>query len=183
MMTTIHCIADTRSDSKVNETSVSPNRTSEPQSATASDRVEESKPSEDGADECSFLIRTVNLLSAGIGNTRSNSWLGCVGLVLWVLTNVIHFGLDFYEAKFVFHVSWASTVAMFLIGLLLCSVNAIKYSIPWFIKGIRQLSKHGKYPKTMERLCTYFKVRAGVVCELEFPYLCMVVHTNELESI
>ena len=120
-----------------------------------------------------YLVNTVNILSVGIGNKKQNHWLGRFGLFLWILNNIIHFGMDFYEAKFVFHVSWASTVALFLIASLLCSINAIKYSIPWFNRGLKKLSRDGRYPKTLRRLCTYFKV------SVPFKTLALAVYTGQ----
>ena len=114
-------------------------------SQSISSRTKERKIEEDNH-LLAFVINTVNVMSAGIGNRRRTHWLGCIGLVLWILNNAVHFSLDFYEAKFVFHVPWASTVALFLISLLLCSVNSIKHSIPWFIRGVKKIIKGREIP-------------------------------------
>jgi len=107
-----------------------------------------------------LIQRRTYLLSAGIGDTNRvfNRFKGWIGLVAWILNVIIHFGLDFYEAVFVFEVSWATCIGVFLITLLACCYSMIKHSVPWFIKGVRKLKKDGHYPKTLRRVYLMFKV-------------------------
>ena len=107
-----------------------------------------------------LIQRRTYLLSAGIGDTNRvfNRFKGWIGLVIWILNVIIHFGLDFYEAVFVFEVSWATCIGVFLITLLACCYSMIKHSVPWFIKGVRKLKKDGHYPKTLRRVYLMFKV-------------------------
>lgn len=115
-----------------------------------------------------LIQRRTYLLSAGIGDTNkvSNRIKGWIGLIIWALNVIIHFGLDFYEAVFVFEVSWATCIGVFLVTLLACCYSMIKHSVPWFIKGVKKLKKDGHYPKTLRRVYLIFKVS---MCLLTHP--------------
>lgn len=121
-----------------------------------------------------LIQRRTYLLSAGIGDTNRvfNRFKGWIGLVIWILNVIIHFGLDFYEAVFVFEVSWATCIGVFLITLLACCYSMIKHSVPWFIKGVRKLKKDGHYPKTLRRVYLMFKVS---LCTLSPSYWSLTV--------
>lgn len=110
--------------------------------------------------DISLIQRRTYLLSAGIGDTNRsfNRFKGWIGLVMWIFNMVIHFGLDFYEAVFVFEVSWATCIAVFLITLVACCYSMIRHSVPWFIKGVKKLKRDGHYPKTLRRVYLIFKV-------------------------
>ena len=115
-----------------------------------------------------LIQRRTYLLSAGIGDTNKvfNRIKGWIGLIIWALNVIIHFGLDFYEAVFVFEVSWATCIGVFLVTLLACCYSMIKHSVPWFIKGVKKLKKDGHYPKTLRRVYLIFKVS---MCLLTHP--------------
>ena len=121
-------------------------------------------PKEESVD-ISLIQNRTYLLSAGIGDTNRvfNRFKGWIGLVMWILNVIIHFGLDFYEAVFVFEVSWATCIGVFLITLLACCYSMIKHSVPWFIKGVKKLKKDGHYPKTLKRVYLIFRVS---ICRL-----------------
>lgn len=110
--------------------------------------------------DISLIQRRTYLLSAGIGDTNRsfNRFKGWIGLVIWIFNMVIHFGLDFYEAVFVFEVSWATCIGVFLITLVACCYSMIRHSVPWFIKGVKKLKRDGHYPKTLKRVYLIFKV-------------------------
>lgn len=110
--------------------------------------------------DISLIQRRTYLMSAGIGDTNRvyNRFKGWIGLVIWIFNMIIHFGLDFYEAVFVFDVSWATCIGVFLITLVACCYSMIKHSVPWFIKGVRKLKKDGHYPKTLKRVYFIFRV-------------------------
>lgn len=112
-----------------------------------------------------LIQRRTYLLSAGIGDTNKvfNHIKGWIGLIIWALNVIIHFGLDFYEAVFVFEVSWATCIGVFLVTLLACCYSMIKHSVPWFIKGVKKLKKDGHYPKTLRRVYLIFKFMPIVV--------------------
>lgn len=112
-----------------------------------------------------LIQRRTYLLSAGIGDTNKvfNRIKGWIGLIIWALNVIIHFGLDFYEAVFVFEVSWATCIGVFLVTLLACCYSMIKHSVPWFIKGVKKLKKDGHYPKTLRRVYLIFKFMPIVV--------------------
>ena len=116
-------------------------------------------PKEDLVD-IGLIQQRAYLLSAWIGDTnrKFNRFKGWIGLVVWTINVVIHFGLDFYEAKFVFEVSWATCIGLFLVTLLACCYSMIKHSVPWFIKGVKKLQRDGHYPKTLRRVYLMFKV-------------------------
>lgn len=121
------------------------------------------EPTADAKDESvdiGLIQRRTYLLSAGIGDTNRvfNRFKGWIGLVIWIFNVIIHFGLDFYEAVFVFEVSWATCIGVFLITLVACCYSMIKHSVPWFIKGVKKLKKDGHYPKTLRRVYLIFKV-------------------------
>ena len=129
------------------------------------------EPSEDTKLESvdiSLIQRRTYLLSAGIGDTNRafNRCKGWIGLVVWIFNMIIHFGLDFYEAVFVFEVSWATCIGVFLITLVACCYSMIKHSVPWFIKGVKKLKKDGHYPKTLRRVYLAFKVSTCLLSPL-----------------
>ncbi|KAL9988393.1 hypothetical protein ACROYT_G002831 [Oculina patagonica] len=140
----------------------------QPLSATDSYNIDDSAADDklkgDSVD-IGLIQRRTYLLSAGIGDTNRvfNRFKGWIGLVVWILNVIIHFGLDFYEAVFVFEVSWATCIGVFLITLLACCYSMIKHSVPWFIKGVRKLKKDGHYPKTLRRVYLIFKFMPIVV--------------------
>lgn len=119
---------------------------------------------DESVDICLIQRRTY-LLSAGIGDTNRvyNRFKGWIGLVIWILNMIIHFGLDFYEAVFVFEVSWATCIGVFFITLVACCYSMIKHSVPWFIKGVKKLKKDGHYPKTLRRVYLMFRFMPIVV--------------------
>lgn len=139
----------------------------QPLSATDSYNIEAAADAKLQGDsiDIGLIQRRTYLLSAGIGDTNRvfNRFKGWIGLVIWILNVIIHFGLDFYEAVFVFEVSWATCIGVFLITLLACCYSMIKHSVPWFIKGVRKLKKDGHYPKTLRRVYLMFKFMPIVV--------------------
>ena len=132
-------------------------KTQEKENFTTSDKADETE--DEDVDIESIRYRTY-LLSAGIGDTNRtyNKYKGWIGLIVWCLNFTIHFSLDFYEAVFVFHVSWATCIGLFLIALSVGSFSMIRHSVPWFIKAVRKLKKDGHYPKTLRRMRLIFKV-------------------------
>ena len=126
--------------------------------AASEDLVDEVKGEE--SIDINLIQRRAYLLSAGIGDTNRvyNRIKGWIGLVIWIFNMIIHFGLDFYEAVFVFQVSWATCIGLFLVTLVACCYSMIKHSVPWFIKGVRKLEKDGHYPKTLKRVYFIFRV-------------------------
>lgn len=153
----VRCRVVTRSGSGI---SAAANK--QPLSATDSYNIEAAADAKLQGDsiDIGLIQRRTYLLSAGIGDTNRvfNRFKGWIGLVIWILNVIIHFGLDFYEAVFVFEVSWATCIGVFLITLLACCYSMIKHSVPWFIKGVRKLKKDGHYPKTLRRVYLMFKV-------------------------
>lgn len=133
--------------------------------STISDKYEPVADAKDDSVDISLIQRRTYLLSAGIGDTNRvfNRIKGWIGLLIWVVNVIIHFGLDFYEAVFVFEVSWATCIGVFLVTLLACCYSMIKHSVPWFIKGVKKLKKDGHYPKTLRRVYLIFKVS---LCQL-----------------
>lgn len=131
--------------------------------ATSEDLVDEVKGVE--SIDINLIQRRAYLLSAGIGDTNRvyNRIKGWIGLVIWIFNMIIHFGLDFYEAVFVFQVSWATCIGLFLVTLVACCYSMIKHSVPWFIKGVRKLEKDGHYPKTLKRVYFIFRFMPAVV--------------------
>lgn len=115
--------------------------------------------------DITLIQQRTYLLSAGIGDTNRvyNRFKGWIGFVIWLFNMIIHFGLDFYEAVFVFDVSWATCIGVFLITLVACCYSMIKHSVPWFIKGVRKLKKDGHYPKTLKHLYLIFRFLPYVV--------------------
>ena len=135
---------------------------------------------DESVDICLIQRRTY-LLSAGIGDTNRvyNRFKGWIGLVIWILNMIIHFGLDFYEAVFVFEVSWATCIGVFFITLVACCYSMIKHSVPWFIKGVKKLKKDGHYPKTLRRVYLMFRVSMSH-CHRSSNPLLFVVSVMEL---
>lgn len=127
---------------------------------SSTDGYEAAADTKDDSVDIGLIQRRTYLLSAGIGDTNRvfNRFKGWIGLVIWIVNVLIHFGLDFYEAVFVFEVSWATCIGVFLITLLACCYSMIKHSVPWFIKGVRKLKRDGNYPKTLRRVYLIFKV-------------------------
>lgn len=99
-------------------------------------------------------------LSAWIGDTNRtyNKYKGWIGLIIWLINIAIHFSLDFYEANFVFNISWATCIGLFFVTLVVGCACMIKFSVPWFIKGVKKLKKDGHYPKTLQKLQLIFRV-------------------------
>lgn len=137
--------------------------------AVSEDLVDEVKGEE--SIDINLIQRRVYWLSAGIGDTNRvyNRVKGWIGLVIWIFNMIIHFGLDFYEAVFVFQVSWATCIGLFLVTLVACCYSMIKHSVPWFINGVRKLEKDGHYPKTLKRVYFIFRVSmAGTVIVIHY---------------
>ncbi|KAJ7339396.1 hypothetical protein OS493_005791 [Desmophyllum pertusum] len=132
---------------------------------SSTDGYEVAADTKDDSVDIGLIQRRTYLLSAGIGDTNRvfNRFKGWIGLVIWIVNVLIHFGLDFYEAVFVFEVSWATCIGVFLITLLACCYSMIKHSVPWFIKGVRKLKRDGNYPKTLRRVYLIFKFMPIVV--------------------
>ena len=167
---TARCRVVTRNGSASNSTA---NKL--PLSATDSYGIEDAADAKlkDDSVDIGLIQRRTYLLSAGIGDTNRvfNRFKGWIGLVIWIVNVIIHFGLDFYEAVFVFEVSWATCIGVFLITLLACCYSMIKHSVPWFIKGVRKLKKDGHYPKTLRRVYLIFRVSAvSIVDSVLIPY-------------
>lgn len=142
--------------------------TKEPSLGKDSSTLDIHEPVADAKDysvDIGLIQRRTYLLSAGIGDTNKvfNRIKGWIGLIIWALNVIIHFGLDFYEAVFVFEVSWATCIGVFLVTLLACCYSMIKHSVPWFIKGVKKLKKDGHYPKTLRRVYLIFKFMPIVV--------------------
>ncbi len=122
------------------------------------------EPQTDNTDEkveiFKFTVERVYLLSSVIGDTTKpyNSYKGHIGRFVWILNILIHFSLDFYEAVFVFHASWATSIGIYLFMFVLGSIYTIKYSIPCFINMMKKLLKDGRYEKTFINLKRIFKV-------------------------
>ena len=110
--------------------------------------------------DITLIQKRTYFLSAWIGDTNRsfNKYKGWIGLVIWLINIVIHFSLDFYEANFVFNISWATCIGLFFITLVVGCACMIKYSVPWFIKGVKKLKKDGHYPRTLRRLRLIMRV-------------------------
>lgn len=167
---TARCRAVARNGSTSNSTT-----NKQPLSATDSYNVDADADERLKGDsvDIGLIQRRTYLLSAGIGDTNRvfNRFKGWIGLAAWIINVIIHFGLDFYEAVFVFEVSWATCIGVFLITLLACCYSMIKHSVPWFIKGVRKLKKDGHYPKTLRRVYLIFKVSVvSIVAFVLIPY-------------
>lgn len=107
-----------------------------------------------------FIQSRIYLLSSLIGDRQKpyNATKGVIGMILWILNLLIHFSLDFYEANTVFHVSWASSIGVFLVMFLVSTVFLIRHTVRWFIKTLKRLSKDKIYNSTFVKLLLVFKV-------------------------
>ena len=112
------------------------------------------------SETCVFLLQRIYLLSSIIGDRRApyNTVKGLFGLCLWVLNLCIHFSFDFYEAKTVFHFSWASSIGVFFVMFVICTVFLIRHTVRWYVRTIKRLSKDVTYKDTMRWLQLVFKV-------------------------
>ena len=126
----------------------------------AVDKTKETTPYEDNDQkqttdvDITLIQHRTYFLSAWIGDTNKtfNKFKGRIGLVIWLINIAIHFSLDFYEANFVFNISWATCIGLFFVALVVGCFCMIKYSVPWFIKGVKKLKKDGHYPATLRKL-------------------------------
>ena len=111
-----------------------------------------------------FIQSRIYLLSSFIGHRQApyNSRKGVFGLMLWILNLTIHFAFDFYEAKTVFHFSWASSIGVFLVMFLICTVFLTRHTLKWFVKTLKRLSKDKIYDNTFQKLFLVFKVKLYV---------------------
>ncbi|XP_066923073.1 uncharacterized protein [Clytia hemisphaerica] len=107
-----------------------------------------------------FLQSRIYWLSSLIGDRQRpyNSTKGVLGLMLWIFNLTIHFALDFYEANTVFHVSWASSIGVFLVMFIISTIFLIRHTVRWFIKTLKKLSKDKIYCKTFVKLSFIFKL-------------------------
>ena len=127
-----------------------------------------------------FIQSRIYLLSSLIGHRQApyNSRKGMFGLMLWIMNLTIHFALDFYEAKTVFHFSWASSIGVFLVMFLICTVFLIRHTLRWFVKTLKRLSKDKIYDNTFQKLFFVFKVRilAPFYKDIFVTYTCGMYH-------
>lgn len=107
-----------------------------------------------------FLKSRIYLLSSLIGDRQppQNTIKGLFGLILWVLNLCIHFTVDFYEAVTVFHASWASSIGVFFVMFIICTVFLIRHTVKWLVKILKKLSKDNIYDDTIKWLHLFFKV-------------------------
>ncbi|XP_057290543.1 uncharacterized protein LOC130613224 isoform X1 [Hydractinia symbiolongicarpus] len=107
-----------------------------------------------------YIQRRVYLLSAVIGDTKRpfNTCKGYLGLLLWVMNLCIHFAFDFYEAHDVFHVSWATSIGIYLVMFVMCTAFMIRHSMRWYVRLVKKLTKDVIYLPTLKKLKFIFKV-------------------------
>jgi len=134
-----------------------------------------------------FIQSRIYLLSSLIGDRQKpyNATKGVIGLILWILNLIIHFSLDFYEANTVFHVSWASSIGVFLVMFLVSTVFLIRHTVRWFIKSLKRLSKDKIYNNTFSKLFLVFKVTVlkQYLCTLLIEILVGIVQKFQLMSV
>ena len=108
-----------------------------------------------------YIQEKFYLVSAVLGDTKKpyNSCKGYVGLFAWIFDLAIHFSLDFYEASVVFHVSWASSIALCLFMFVICTIFIIKSTIPWYLKTTKKLARESTYKPILKKLKVIFRVR------------------------
>lgn len=107
-----------------------------------------------------YIQRRVYLLSAVIGDTKRpfNTCKGYLGLLVWVMNLCIHFAFDFYEAHDVFHVSWATSIGIYLVMFVMCTAFMIRHSMRWYVRLVKKLTKDDIYLPTLKKLKFIFKV-------------------------
>ena len=111
-----------------------------------------------------FLVSRVYSLSSFIGDRQShhNTIKGLIGRILWITNIIIHFSFDFYEAATVFHYSWASSVGVFLVMFVICTVFLIRHTVKWFTKTLKKLCKDEMYSDTVQYIILFFKVNLSI---------------------
>jgi len=99
------------------------------------------------------------ILSAVIGDIKpiQNKYKGYIGLSVWIVNLIIHFSFDFYEAKVVFHDSWATSIGVYLVMFVTATIFIIKHTVRWYAKAIKKLAKEDIYQTTLCKLKFIFK--------------------------
>ena len=112
-----------------------------------------------------YVQTRLYLLTSIIGDTEKpfNSYKGHIGRIIWILNLIIHFSLDFWEAAYVFHVSWATSIGIYFCAFVICTIFTIRHSVPWYVKAIGKLAKEGHYNETFKMMKFVFKVRLSLI--------------------
>lgn len=120
----------------------------------------ETKPVTELQSIAMYIQGRTYLLSSLIGDIKpiENRRKGVFGLIVWSLNLMIHFSFDFYEASFLFHVSWASSIGVYLVMFVLSTIYIIKYTFRWYVKIIKKLAKEEIYSPTLKKLKLMFQV-------------------------
>ena len=107
-----------------------------------------------------YILPRLYLLGAGIGDTTRpfNTYKGYIGRLIWILNILIHFSLDFYEAKYVFHISWATSIGIYMCAFVFGTIYTIKSSIPCYVHIMSKLVKDGRYHTTFAKMKKIFRV-------------------------
>ncbi|XP_068722966.1 uncharacterized protein [Montipora capricornis] len=98
------------------------------------------------------ILQPLHLMTAFIGH-RSKHYpiLGSLGLVIWIVSLVCHFSLDFYEAAHIFGWAWATAIGLFFISFSSGTYILIRDTLPWFEDCLEILNVDGNFSETLEK--------------------------------
>lgn len=72
-----------------------------------------------------------------------------VGLALWITNLLMHFCFDFYEARVIFGIAWATCIGMYLVTFVIASICLARVTLPWLENCLLLLHEDGKYTETL----------------------------------